>query len=98
MTIEEIKTELKKMVLGFATKVQPVYELLGWEWSPGKEKPHIPSAGEIENVLYSLIEHLREGEDNWSQGGLSAYFSMPSAEEPGHYGLAFELEEEKHFD
>lgn len=70
MTIEEIKTELNKMVPGFAARVAPVYQLLRWEWSPGKQAPHPPSVGEIENALYDLIERLRDGhEDDYSSGG-----------------------------
>ncbi|KKL58545.1 hypothetical protein LCGC14_2224280 [marine sediment metagenome] len=98
MTIEEIKTELNKMVLGFAARVAPVYQLLKWEWSPGKQEPHVPSVGEIEHALYNLIECLRDGrEDDHSSGGLSAYYSMPNRNEPGCYGISFELEEEAAF-
>ena len=98
MTLEEIKTKLKEKVPGFAAKVAPVYELLKWEWSPGKQEPHIPSVGEIENALYDLIERLRDGhEDDHSSGGLSVYFRMPDEDEPGCYGIAFELEEEVAF-
>lgn len=98
MTIEEIKTELNKMVPGFAIRVAPVYQLLRWEWSPGKQAPHTPSVGEIENALYDLIERLRDGhEDDYSSGGLSTYYRMPDEDEAGCYGLAFELEEEVAF-
>lgn len=98
MTIEEIKAKLNEMVPGFAAKVQPVYQLLKWEWSPGKQEPHIPSVGEIENALYDLIERLTEGREDWSLGGLRAYYRMPDENEPGCYGIAFELEEEVAFD
>ena len=99
MTIEEIKAKLEEMVPDFAAKIQPVYELLKWEWSPGKQEPHIPSVGEIENALYGLIEGLRDGhEDDYSSGGLSAYFRMPDEDEPGCYGIAFKLEEGAAFD
>lgn len=99
MTIEEIKSKLNEMVPGFAARVVPVYQLLKWEWSPGKQEPHIPSVGEIENALYGLIEGLRDGdEDDLSLGGLSAYFRMPDEDEPGCYGIAFELEEAVTFD
>jgi len=98
MTIEEIKAKLQEMVPGFAAKVQPVYQLLKWEWSPGKQEPHIPSVGEIENTLYDLIERLTERQEEWSAGGLSAYYRMPDEDEPGCYSLAFELEEKVSFD
>ena len=98
MTIEEIKAKLEEMVSGFAAKVAPVYQLLKWEWSPGKQEPHIPSVGEIENTLYDLIERLREGYEDVSIGGLSAYYHMPDEDEPGCYGIAFELEEKVAFD
>jgi len=78
--------------------VQPIYELLKWEWSLGKQEPHVPSVGEIENALYGLIERLREGREDWSQGGLSAYYRMPDEDRSGCYGIAFELEEEVAFD
>ncbi len=95
--LEEIKTKLKEKVPGFAAKVAPVYELLKWEWSPGKQEPHIPSLREVENTLYGLIERLREGREDISIGGLSAYYRMPDENEPGCYGIAFELEEEVAF-
>lgn len=60
MKLKEIKEMLKGMVPDFARKVAPIYSLLGWEWSPGKTAPHIPSVGEIENTLYSFIERLTE--------------------------------------
>ncbi|GAH44583.1 unnamed protein product [marine sediment metagenome] len=98
MNIEEIKTKLEEMVPSFAAKVQPVYQLLQWEWSPGKQEPHVPSVGEIENTLYHLVERLREGcEGDISIGGLSAYYRMPDENEPGCYGITFELEEEVAF-
>ena len=98
MTIEEIKAKLQEMVPDFAAKVQPVYQLLKWEWSLGKREPHVPSVGEIENALYGLIERLTEGLCDVSQGGLSAYYCMPDEDEPGCYGISFELEEEVAFD
>lgn len=98
MNVEEIKVELNNMVPGFAPKVQPVYELLKWEWSSGKQEPHVPSVGEIENTLYDLIERLTEEFEECSEGGLSAYYRMPDEDEPGCYGIAFELEEEVAFD
>ena len=98
MTLKEIKAKLKEMVPGFASKVAPVYQLLKWEWSPGKQAPHIPSVGEIENTLYNLIERLGEGFEDISSGGLSAYYRMPDEDEVGCYGIAFELEEEVAFD
>ena len=96
MTVEEIKAELSKMVPAFAAKIAPVYKTLKWQWSPGKSTPHIPSVGEIENTLYSLIEGLTGWEV--SIGGLSAYYRMPDDTDSGCYGLAFECEEEVHFD
>lgn len=99
MTVEEIKTELEKMVPSFAAKIAPVYQTLEWQWSPGKSMPHIPSVGEMENTLYSLIEALTGGDhDEVSTGGLSAYYCMPDENESGCYGLAFECKEEVHFD
>ena len=98
MTLKEIKAKLEEMVPGFAAKVAPVYQLLKWEWSPGKRESHIPSVGEIENTLYNLIERLGEGFEDISIGGLSAYYRMPDEDEVGCYGIAFELEEEVTFD
>ena len=92
MKIEEIKTELKKMVPEFAKKVAPVYELLGWEWSPRDTAPHIPSVDEIERTLYDLIEDLTEQFLGSGCGGLDAYYSQPN-EQPGEYGLRFILSE-----
>ena len=99
MTLKEIKAKLEEMVPGFAAKVAPVYQLLKWEWSPGKQEPHIPSVGEIEHTLYNLIERLGEGceHEHISIGGLSAYYRMPDEDEAGCYGIAFELEEEVAF-
>ncbi len=97
MTIEEIKAKLNEKVHDFAAKVAPVYQLLKWEWSPGKQKPHIPLVGEIEHALYGLIERLGEGCEDTSMGGLSAYYPMPDEDGSGCYGIAFELEEEAAF-
>ncbi|GAI88659.1 unnamed protein product [marine sediment metagenome] len=99
MTVEEIKTELEKMVPSFAAKIAPVYQTLEWQWSPGKSTPHIPLVGEIENTLYSLIEGLTpSGYDEACTGGLSAYYRMPDDTDSGCYGLAFECNEEERFD
>jgi len=98
MELEEIKSKLKEMVPDFARKVAPIYGLLGWEWSPGKSKPHIPSVGEIENTLYSLIEGLTEAYQVHGGGGLEAYYKQPDEDEPGYYGLRFVLEKQESFD
>ena len=99
MTVEEIKIELQKMAPSFATKIAPFYQTLKWQWSPGKSTPHVPSVSEIENEFYSLIEGLGTGDfDEVGSGGLSVYYRMPDETEPGCYGLAFECNEEVHFD
>ncbi|MBA7567810.1 hypothetical protein ES708_09528 [subsurface metagenome] len=98
MTVDEIKAELKKMVPSFAAKIAPVYETLKWQWSPEKSTPHIPSVGEIENLLYGLIEGLTGDFCELTSGGLSAYYRMPDNSESGCYGLSFECEEEVNFD
>jgi len=98
MTLGKIKAELEKMVPDFARKVLPIYSLLGWEWSPGKTTPHIPSVGEVEKTLYSLIEGLTEEYVVSGGGGLEAYYKQPDEDEPGHYGLRFVLEEQESFD
>lgn len=97
MEVKEIKEKLKAMVPSFARKVLPLYSLLGWEWSSGKTKPHIPSLGEIENTLYRLINGLTEERQSSTTGGLEAYYSWPGEYEPGHYGLRFILEEQESF-
>jgi len=97
MELEEIKTELKKMVPGFAQKVAPIYELLGWEWSPGDTAPHIPSVDEIERALYDLIEGLTEKYPGSGIGGLEAHYSQPD-EQGGEYGLEFILRVMEFFD
>ena len=98
MTLEEIKQKLNEMVPRFAAQVAPVYQLLKWEWSPGKSQPHIPSVGEIENALYDLIEGLSDKYHAHGTGGLEAYYEFPDENEPGSYGLTFEIKEEAHFD
>ncbi len=100
MTVEEIKVKLQEMVPEFAAKIAPVYEALKWQWSPGKSTPHIPSVGEIENTLYSLVEGLADASnyDEICTGGLSAYYRMPDDTDSGCYGLAFECNEEVSFD
>lgn len=100
MELKEIKSKLEKKVPAFAAKVQPIYKLLNWEWSPGKSEPHIPSVGEIENALYGLIDGLREGYYSHGAGGLEAYYCFPDKEsgEPGEYGLKFTLSVEEFFD
>ena len=98
MKLKEIKEMLKGMVPDFARKVLPIYGLLGWEWSPGKTAPRIPSVGEIENTVYSLIERLTEEYVVSCIGGLEAYYKQPDENEPGYYGLRFTLEEQESFD
>lgn len=108
MELEKIKGELEKMVPGFAQRVAPLYQQLKWEWSPGATAPHVPSVGEIENELYSLIERLEGGaiggetvkSDRVGCGGLEVFYEQPDEEagEAGHYGLNFCLEEQKFFD
>lgn len=99
MELKEIKTKLEEKVPAFAAKVQPIYELLHWEWSRGKSEPHVPSVAEIENNLHGLIEALEPSDhDEVGAGGLSAYYRMPDKDQSGCYGLAFELEEEDFFD
>lgn len=100
MELKEIKSKLEKAVPDFAAKVQPIYKLLNWEWSPGEAKPHVPSVGEIENTLYSLIEGLTTEYMKCGVGGLLAYYHPPDEEsgESGCYGIAFELEEIEFFD
>ena len=100
MELKEIKSKLGKAVPDFAVKVQPVYKLLNLEWSPGDSLPHIPSVGEIENTLYTLIEGLTDEYVEVAIGGLSAYYNIPTKEsdEAGSYGIAFSLVEEGFFD
>lgn len=101
MELKEIKFKLEKAVPAFVAKVQPIYKLLNWEWSPGKSEPHVPSVGELENALYGLIEALNPSGHNEinivSIGGLSAYYCMPEEGETGYYGLTFELEDKVFF-
>lgn len=98
MEVKEIKEKLREKVPDFARKVLPIYSLLEWEWSLGKSAPHIPSVGEIENALYSLIDGLTEEYWVHSGGGLEAYYKQPDEDEPGYYGLRFVLEEQESFD
>ena len=98
MKLNEIKRELEKMMLGFAKKVAPVYQIVEWEWSPLGTAPHIPSVGEIESTLYDLIEGLTEECLGSATGGLEAYYSHPNEHESGHYGLTFTLRAQRDFD
>ena len=98
MELSEIKIKLEDMVSGFAAKVQPIYALLKWEWSPGGTTPHVPSVGEIERTLYESINGLSEEFLECGSGGLCAYYKMPDDEEPGSYGLIFEVKESVSFD
>lgn len=98
MELKEIKEKLREMVPDFARKVLPIYSLLGWEWSPGKSAPHIPSVEEIESALYSLIDGLTEEYGVHGGGGLEAYYKQPDEDEPGYYGLRFVLEEQESFE
>lgn len=98
MEISQIKHELEEMVPDFAKKAVKCYFVLEWKWSPGRTSPHIPSVGEIENALYSAIEGIEEGFTTSGSGGLKAFHEPPSGEEPGSYGLAFTLDETRHYD
>ena len=98
MELQQIKHELEEMVPDFAKKVVRIYQLLGWEWSPGSTAPHIPSVGEIENALYSAIERLDEEFRESGSGGVSVFHEPPFEKEPGEYGLAFTAEEKRFYD
>jgi len=98
VTLDEIKGNLREFVPAFTAKVQPIYELLEWEWSPNREEPHIPQVAEIEETLYTLIDGLTGEYVAHSSGGLEAYYSMPNEVEPGCYGLRFSLESQTAFD
>lgn len=98
MELSEIKIKLEEMVPSFAAKVQPIYALLKWEWSPPNTTPHIPSVGEIERTLYESIGGLTGEYYKCGSGGLCAFYEMPDNKEPGDYGLIFELEERVSFD
>lgn len=98
MELKEIKEKLEEMVPDFARGVLPIYSLLEWKWSLGKTTPHIPSVGEIENTLYSLIDGLTEESVLYGTGGLEAYYSQPTEREPGEFGLRFVLKETRSFD
>ena len=95
MEIEQIKTELRKLVPAFAQRVAPVYELLKWEWSPQGQVAHIPDAKEIEKTLVDLIEGLTDEYLGNGTGGLKVYYELPDKEtgEGGEYGLLFTIEE-----
>lgn len=98
MELSEIKLKLEDMVPSFALKVQPIYALLKWEWSPGRTTPHIPPVGEIERTLYESINGLSEEYYQCGSGGLCAYYEMPDDKKPGSYGLILELHESVNFD
>lgn len=91
MEIEQIKTELRKLVPAFAQRVAPVYEFLKWEWSSEGEIAHIPDAKEIEKTLLDLIEGLTDKYVGHGTGGLEVYYEY--YEEGGEYGLLFKIEE-----
>lgn len=98
MELEQIKNELRKLAPDFAQRVAPVYELLKWEWSPEGQIAHIPDAKEIEKVLLDSIEGLTDEWVSTGSGGLTAYYSLPDENEPGHYGLNFIVERDIAFD
>ncbi len=70
MDIEQAKAHLRELVPEFAETVQPIYELLGWEWRT-EDKPFIPSVGTIMECLYGLIDGLEEPPERCGTGGLS---------------------------
>ncbi len=87
------------MVPEFAKKVAPVYKLLGWEWSPEREEPHIPDGSEIAAELNELIDDLTQGNhDGRGTGGLYVHYSLPDKYESGSYGLSLTIKAEEHFD
>lgn len=94
MELEQIKSELRKLVPAFAQRVAPVYEFLKWEWSPGGQIAHIPDAEEIGKTLLDLIEGLTDEFVAHGTGGLEVYYELPDKEtgEGGEYGLLFKIE------
>ena len=57
----------------FAAKIAPVYALLKWQWTAGKEA-HVPDEHEIRDALFNLIAGLLEMNVlSQSSGGLRAW-------------------------
>ena len=73
----------------FAKRVVPLYYQLAWEWSPGREEPHIPQPDEIRRILYHLIDSLTEEITENGTGGLEVYYTPAKEFTSSEYGLRF---------
>lgn len=62
----------QRMVKEFAKNLVPIYKLYNWTWFGGEEEGSFPSAKQIENTIYYLLENIEDGEyNNISTGGLT---------------------------
>lgn len=87
MNIKTIRKELKAMVPEFAARVAPIYQLLGWEWRDSG----VPTQEDIEKALNRQIDCLKGNIISTGSGGVEAYRRKPTKDDPGEYGLQFNI-------
>ena len=58
-TFKKVQRELRKKALRFAQRIQPIFELMKWEWHPEEAfPPAIPTVEDINDALHDLISSL----------------------------------------
>ena len=90
--VEEVKKNLRELVLPFARKVQPIYQQLNWTWQPDRIPRFVPQVKDIEETLCELIDSQDNLEFRIGTGGLQVFSVLPNEfDSCGHYGLKFEF-------
>lgn len=88
--IEAVQVALTKDAPGFARRIAPVYEILGWTWSD-LNAPFIPDEAAILEVLSILISMMSRdvGKQNagGTTGGLSVWASTEDQVGACAYGM-----------
>ena len=93
-TLEEVKAKLRELVPDFVCRVAPIYFTLAWEWSFGRGGySRIPVPTEIKAALYTLIDTLSEEVTVNGWRGLEVFWTPPTKQDRGDYGLRFVVEE-----
>jgi len=93
MDVEEVRIELKQRASGFAERIQPVYQFLGWKWNLGNELS-VPQVSHILDALVDLIECIDEDCRSSSSGGVEVFYIDPTPYDLcGYYGFRFKFED-----
>jgi hypothetical protein len=95
--IDTIKQRLRSKVPEFVSYVLPIYKLLNWTWNNkgSLNVPFIPTAKDIEEVLYSLIDDIESiSTIRIACGGVYVFILVhKDSDSIRDYGLGFCIED-----